>query len=482
MNKSKLLLTIRKLSDTELQRFLAYVHSPFFHQHQATIALVEYLCRHLQQPEQLQKERAFAALFPGEKVQVAKLRNLMSYAMELLDGFLAQVAFEKRNTPWVYNLQAGIERDLSTQITRNFKKAQKQVRKSPYRDTIYYWQQYKLYHHQDQQHNLHVDPLDSSYLEESIRALDHFYLIEMLQLHAELLARQNVRRETLDLTALERLLHRIEKNWENYQQVPAVRIYYHVIKLALERRAQDYRALQELLDLHHTNFEQSELVQLYVSTINFAIYQYGIGRSEYLEDIFQLYNKMIQQGVFLHHGLLNETSYSNVISIACKLRQFDWATDFADHFQQYLPVEVSQNAYAYGQAVICYYQQAYDQASSLLLQVRFTNQFYQMNTRLMLAKIYYEQEKSQLLGPFLDSFRLFLKRGKGLPAHHQQTCRKFVKALQGLAHLRGNRRWLSATEFDERLHNFRSKIEAQRQAITNDEWLLEQVDRLANKA
>ena len=84
MYQSRLVQHIRELSSKKRERFRQFVHSPYFNQHDRTVALLDFILKKLDgRPSGLTKERAYKALFPKESFTEQQLYNVMSYLNKL---------------------------------------------------------------------------------------------------------------------------------------------------------------------------------------------------------------------------------------------------------------------------------------------------------------------------------------------------------------------------------------------------------------
>ena len=68
MQQSRLIRAISDLSLRQREQFRQFVVSPYFNQHEKTIALLEIILRELRRKEpQLDREKVFKKLFPKKK-------------------------------------------------------------------------------------------------------------------------------------------------------------------------------------------------------------------------------------------------------------------------------------------------------------------------------------------------------------------------------------------------------------------------------
>ncbi|MCB0845301.1 MAG: hypothetical protein KDE26_18755, partial [Bacteroidetes bacterium] len=96
MYKTRLISSLKTLTHKELQRFHAFVSSPFYNKNPRVLELLDLLIPHAPQYEgkELDRENIFMKLFPKETFQEQKLRLETSALFMLFKQFLATLALE----------------------------------------------------------------------------------------------------------------------------------------------------------------------------------------------------------------------------------------------------------------------------------------------------------------------------------------------------------------------------------------------------
>src|SRR5438876_8729788 len=96
MQKSSLISVLKSLTEGEFKQLERFVLSPFFNRQRNVARLFEVLKKYypLYASNALKKERVFKKLYPGEKYNDEKLRNLISDLLSLSLKFLAYTKME----------------------------------------------------------------------------------------------------------------------------------------------------------------------------------------------------------------------------------------------------------------------------------------------------------------------------------------------------------------------------------------------------
>jgi hypothetical protein len=91
MHDSKLISILKSLSKKEFRDFGRFVYSPFFNRLNNVIKLFDILKRHYPKfsSQDLTEEKICDSVFPGEKFDYSKFKNLVSDLMWLAEEYLA---------------------------------------------------------------------------------------------------------------------------------------------------------------------------------------------------------------------------------------------------------------------------------------------------------------------------------------------------------------------------------------------------------
>ena len=100
MNNGKLITCLRSLNDVEHARFADFMASPYFHHSAKLMQFYIWLMNYAPdfQHEDLQKEKAWALLYPTKPYNPQRLRENMSQLFSLLKRFW--VLEEKEEKSW----------------------------------------------------------------------------------------------------------------------------------------------------------------------------------------------------------------------------------------------------------------------------------------------------------------------------------------------------------------------------------------------
>jgi hypothetical protein len=112
----------------------------------STTALCAYLAEYADQAGACTPERLFAAAFPGQPFDAARMRHERSYLLEAARGYLAWSEWEATPEPALWQLRALRRHGLDALFASESEKALKALESAPARDAAYYEHRYQLLH------------------------------------------------------------------------------------------------------------------------------------------------------------------------------------------------------------------------------------------------------------------------------------------------------------------------------------------------
>jgi hypothetical protein len=481
MYSSKLVAMLRSLHKRERRRFADFAHSPYFNKHERLRAFVDYLVTHVpnEDTQALTHEAAFATLFPAEPYNEQRISDLMSYAARLLEKFLAYEREERDDTGLHLSLLNELaERRMHKPFQQQMRKLRRKHEEMRHRNEQYYLLQYRLWETSDRYFmRLQRHTKDES-LQQKVDALDRFYLSAKLKNACEMVNRQHVISERYHFWLTQEVMHYLRHNIEDYREHPAILIYFHILQLLMEPDQERHflRLKAELSEYAHY-FPREEARYMYLYVQNYCIHQINKGNRDYLPELFELYQWLLDTGIIFEGDYISQWDYKNIVSAGHRMERYDWTERFIYEYKPYLPPEDRENAFNYNLAVLYYAQRAYRKAIRVLQQVHFTDVYYALGARSLLLKIYYEMEEYDGLFALIESFTVYLKRNKELSEYQQTIHLNLIRYVRKLTNLRMKRAASISAVSRQQVGQLREQIE-NTQAIAHLPWLERKLNEL----
>ncbi len=477
MIKSSLIHYIQSFSLKEMKRFHLFVQSPYFCKNAGVQALVAYLADlypHFD-AENVNRQLVFQKVYGKTPYNEGKLKNLFSQCLKLVEQFwITEKILADEAAQHNALLQNIRERNLS----KRFEKYFKSTPKTDYQNSQALYQKYQHCKEGDlfyiYQNNYQYNHL----LEAQDQYLTHFYVSEKLRIACEMRNRQKILNLAFDFTETTSLIEHIGQDLTAYQNVPSVLIYRQIyLSLTEPQHSQHYFDLMELLDVHAARFPTDERRVLYFYGLNYCIGQINLGQKAFLQEMFLLFQKLLEKDLLLENGVLAEWHYKNIVTIALRLQAFEWVEHFIHEYKDNLSPTIVTNAYSYCLANFYYHTQEYAKALQLLNSVQYSTIIYNLDAKTLLLKIYYETDEEMALRSLIESFKHYLMRNKLIAKPKYIRYHNLFKLSLKSYKLKQIAKTLSKNKLTEEKEKLQNKIEEQK--ITNVEWLKSKLEEIS---
>ena len=425
---------IQTFSRQDIRQARQWLASPYHNQRADLPVLFDCLAEAGQKNQPLEREAIWESLFPGQPYDDQQLRLLLSYLFKSLEQFLASREFEL--DPFLEKrllLQAYRRRKLPRHFTHAFRQEQKQLARQPLRHPEYHLAHYslELEHYQMESAEGRTRELNLQELEEQ---LTYAFLAMKLRQGCFALAHQAVFNTHYHLALEEELLELASR--PPYTEAPAVAVYYHGY-LALRHPEEEelFTPFREKLMEALAVFPQEELRDLFLLGINLCIRKINRNRSAFLREALELYRRGIEAGILVEDGRLSRFTYNNVIGIALRLQELNWAEQFLHQYRPLLEPEQQEATFSLNAARLAFARKAYGPALTHLQRADYKDLINNLVAKTLQLKIYCELNEFDLLESHLKTMQAFLRRNRRL-GYHQQNYGNIVRFTRRLIVLR----------------------------------------------
>ncbi len=468
MQNSKLIELLKTFSAKELRECGDFVCSPFFNYDEEIIALYNYLRKlaHNFSPKKIERETVYKNLFPKKRYDDTHLNYLMSFLLKLIEQYIGYSQYA--GNPVLENinvLQSYMKRGLDKHFHNIHKLAKNRLDTYPHRNLEFFYLQHLL-SEVDNRNFLrkNIRKFDAR-LQSAADYFDLYLLARKLKYFVEMQDRKMTLSADYKLNMQQEISDYIARN--DFSAHPGIQAYCIVLQTQEKPdETKHFFELRRLLKKHHIVFPEEELRELYSYAINYCLRRVNIGRQEFLKELFSLYKETLKSGLMLENGQISFWSYKNIIGVALRLREFDWAEKFIRDENDKLAEEFRDNALHYNLAELSFYRHDFDATMIHLNKVEFSDIYYSFDTKKMMMKIYFEKGEIDALLSLINSFKTFIRRNQSISESNKVAYENFILVInQFLKHAQQR----TAPELLDNIQNLKP--------LADRSWLMEQYNK-----
>ena len=473
MKLSKIATLLATFSPASLYRFRKYLGSPFFNENPDLIKLFDLLVQEVipDREEALEKEGLWSALFSTTPYNDLTLRRLNS---ELVRHALSFLGMERFRSEPFWEAEAVLPDLLDPGLAKHFDGVVRQVQllrqKEPAHSLVSHYHQHRIEFFRHQQVETSGQKPDTlEFLEAADFHLDCYYFAQKLKNHCDALGYQKTLALEADLGRIPGLLEYLQHS--PFAGVPLVKGYLLALQMLLHPEEESFfQALRALLQSTGKQLAKGERQTLFIHLMNYCIdTKINKGRTEYFDELFQLYQVALDQEIILEEGILDPFHYKNIITVGLRIQAFDWTEHFIQQYTPLLPEAHQANAHTYNLAKVYFQQHAYEKVIGQLREVEYQDQVYALGARLMLLKTYFELGEFLALDSLSDSFRIFLQRHKRISRDVKQQYLNVLRFVKKLSNIR--------PKDNAALEKIRKQV-FDCPALADKDWILEKIEEL----
>lgn len=462
MKKSDLFQIFINLSPEDRRALRKFVHSPFFNKREDVILLFQHFDHYIEKDlSQLSKEKGHAAAYPNLPFDDQRIRYCMSFLLKTIEQYIIhRQATNNQVTTQLHLANAYRHMGLGKLTGRSIKKAKSLQERNKFQNADFYEMQYRL-EEEELEFSQTQKRTAARNLQQVNHSLDLSYLAKKLRQSCIAIVHGTVANVEYDSGLLNLLLGYLETvPW--LDEHPAIGLYFYFYQAASIGDEQYFKKLKNGMKAASTILPEEELRSLHFLAINFCIQQFNKGEEQYLVEVFDLYKNGLEQEILLIQGQLSRFAFTNIAGIAIRLGEFDWTEEFIKKYTPTLELLHRRNYRDFIMAKLHYARRDLDQAQLLLQNVEYEDVFLNLDAKVLLLKIYFENDELNVLDSFIHSFQRFLKRKKGLGYHRDN----YLKTLQFAQRL------LSLNPFDKNEKKALKKDIEEAKGLGEKDWFL----------
>ncbi len=426
-------------------------------------------------PEDSRAEMIFEQVFPGKKYNSSSLRPIVHYLHELALDYLTIKEFRSNKLAYDFHrVTALIERRQFSGAGKALANATDKIMSLNVNaaQQFYYGHLFKNLKI-DLSENLR-DGIYQKFLPEIdtndvYKDLSAFYALRTLQMYVNVLNINRLYGTKLPASEFVRSIKLLDGSV--IAENPIIELFYCLSKMFSERDSlPHYRKARALLKRHGGGMNRDDLHEVYVNLENYCNDRILAGDRMFEKEKFSVYKEEIASGVYLSGGLVSPIFLKSAVSLALRLKEYNWAKDFLDsHIEHVEKKQTLKNSYLFSLASYEFAMKNFGSALEHLSKLEFDDAYMEADSKIIQLLIFYETQSFETLDHSLLAFRRFLRTEKGIPFNRKSNYINFYKNFRELIALKEKK---DATG----LKLLRRKIDSEGR-LSQKIWLLKTIDK-----
>ena len=232
------------------------------------------------------------------------------------------------------------------------------------------------------------------------------------------------------------ILEKLEQGeWEDSE---LVQLYYSIYRMVLHPEKMDlFLRVKTALSQSTQHMVISEARQLYSLALNHCVRQLNTGQQEYEREAFHLFREMEERNIFDFLDTNGPWHFKTAVTLAIRMEKYEWARNFmAQHSDSLLSKDRDGLIY-YLQGRLTFAEGNFERAESYMHRAlsNIADPFMGFDARTYLLRAYYETGNVTGMESLMTSFRLYLRRHKGLRPERLKNYAEFIRFFRRLVTL-----------------------------------------------
>jgi hypothetical protein len=472
IENSKLCLLLETFTTKEISGFCDFISSPFYNKNKTLITLTKELVKIHPNYFKVTKDKLEI------KIKSTNIVRDMSLVLKLAERFLVICHIEENKILSDFTKISELnKRAIGKAIQgsiKSFKSDLENTKIKSFNELLY---NYLVDEEIDSAYNKDGTLPYSGALLEKEESLDVFYVFNKLKIYTEMQMRERIMNVSYEKTFFDEIKMFLSSHPNLLEKHPSLQIYLMLIELLKENvsRAQYveyFSSIKEYIGVTPRG-EASNFIQ---HAINHCIKMMNTGHN-YLPELFDAMKFQVEEGFLVVEGFVHDRSYKNIIEVALRVKEQDWAENFLETHIQFISNEDREMIYNCNKASILLFKKEYKAALRSLTFVNFKNIFYDMYSRSLMIKIYFETNDTISVETSVNNYKSFLKREKSLADLQRNMYQNFIKYTSSLTRIKDKINGYSKDILEAKLKAIQLEMQ-QEKYIADKSWLLRQVDEL----
>lgn len=466
---------LKNLSGEELIRFEHFINSPYFNTSRKPVELFELLKNSAD--EELDKQKVFSGLYPGEKYNDTRFRKIISDLKKLTERFLGYSGIEKLDPFSIETnmLEIMQEKGLQDDFSAAYRQYSRKLSSQYFKEDPYYRSLSRIELLQYYEGYNRLKSPSPKGLEKASFNMDMHFVYSKLNLIRDILLHNVMNKDKFssEIRFFDETLKYAEENKALIsREHPGLYIIYLTVMATLHESDQQYiKELAGYIKKNEKKFDNVRLSYYYTYLASYYWNRINTGDLSFRPKLFEVYKQMERRGVIKSERYIPHSVFNNIVIAAVWAKDFIWLEKFIEKYKTEIEPEYHDDVYNLSMAKLHFYSSQYEISLKHLNNVEYRTPNYYINAKTILLKTLYELGDFEGMKYSLDSIKHFAYRNNALNNQQIHNVKMLVKYFKYLLKVRAK------SNFE--LQKYIELLDREKTFVPERIWFTEKISELA---
>lgn len=485
MKETKLIRLLKTFTKSEWKEFEKFVASPYFNKGRNFKPFVRELKKFHPafDSEKLTKQHLYKCIHPGKQFKETVINTMTSGLYALAEEFQIYEGFRNNffKTPILIR-QYSIKK-MNNEVSRLINKTLKDFSNDTTIKDNYYDKQetyVEVLNHLTRNDSRNLIPEN---ILKSFSFGFYFWIQRVLTLRNFLFInrnfmsdfKNNIIDKTLSSIDMNRLVNLFEETDEENALAFLLSYYNYMADISVDNKKYFFR-IKELFEKYQNRMTVYTKKAFVVSLSNICLKNITYGFNEFHAEFEKVYSIILKEKLYTRSDIadyFDKRLFRVIILSGLYLKKMKWVEEFIKKYIDSVDPQFKEQLFYYSTANIEFAKKNYTKALQNSVKIEQKQVIYKIDTKNLIARIYYETKSFEQLNSLLDTYRHLIKNSELQDDAYKSSHLNFIKILENI--LKTQQKNDNAQEL------FALKQKAEKfHPVNNLPWLLEKISELSN--
>ncbi len=487
MKDSKLIRLLKTFSKEEWKAFEKFAASPYFNKGRNYTPLIKELKKFYPSfdSEKLTKEYLYKKIYPGKPFKEFVINTISSGLNALCEDFLVYESFRNNHDKTPLMIKELSIKNMNAEVESIIKRSDKNYSENKLGAYDYYDRQFMR--EEILNHYIRNDDRvkENEYLVKTFTVTAYHFLNQAFIMRNYLFINRNFIGSDYKNNLIDKVMYAVDTNkivkaLTETDEIDAIQFlvaYYSFMANSSNDNYEYFNKIKALFNKYSSKLDKSMQVRFKSLLTNICLRNITLGKSEFHNEFEQIYSVIIRNKEYYiddREHYFDKRLFKAIIVTSLYLKKINWAEEFLKKYIDRIDLQFKEHLYQYGLACIEFSKGNFEKALNHATKIEQKQVIYKIDTKNLIARIYYETKSFESLLSIIDSYKHMIKNSSLQDEDYSASHSGFITVIEGLVKI------IQKDVSKNEALMLKYKAEKMKQ-LNNKSWLVEKISELENK-